>query len=83
MTGATILTWPLHFIRVPQIFWCRDKHFGIGDRRPERDHVIPPVMPNRSIFLRIYNFTCMMTKQDLSPYLIEGHTVHLETDVPG
>lgn len=73
--GAVLLTWPLHLIRVAQILWCRDKHLSVGDRRPERDHVEHPVMPNRSILLRVYNLSCMMAKQDLSTHLTENYTV--------
>lgn len=75
LMGATLLTWPLHLIRVTKILWCRDKHLSIGDRRPERHHVEHPVMPDRSILLRVNNLSCMMAKQDVYTHLTENHTV--------
>lgn len=85
-----LLTWPLHLIRVPKIFWCRDKHLGIGDRRPERNHIKSPVMSDGSIFLRVHNFTCVMVKQDVlfSTHLIKDHPlphppILMSTDIPG
>lgn len=60
-----LLTWPLHLIRVPKIFWCRDKHLGIGDRRPERNHIKSAVMSDGSILLRVHNLTCLMAKNKI------------------
>lgn len=54
-------TWPLHLIGVTQIFWGRNKHLSIGDRRPERNHVEHPVVPNRGVLLRVHHFTCEMS----------------------
>lgn len=76
LVGAALLTWPLNFIWVPQVFWCRHKHFGIGDRRPERDHVKPPVMPDRSILLRIHYLTCMTAKNIYLPILLKTTAVN-------
>lgn len=59
------LTGPLDLIGVPQVFWGSEKHLSIGHRRPEWNHIESPVVPNRSILLRVYYFTCRKTK-DLS-----------------
>lgn len=80
-----LLTWPLHLIRVPKIFWCRDKHLSIGDRRPERNHIKSPVMSDGSILLRVHNLTCLMAKQDIlfSTHLTEDHPPLPRTHVNG
>ena len=46
-----LLTWPLDLIRVSQVFWGREKHLSVGDRRPERNHVGSAVVPNGSVLL--------------------------------
>lgn len=76
LVGAALLTWPLNLIRVPKVFWCRHKHLSIGDRRPERDPVTPPVMPDRSILLRIHNLTYMMAKNIYLPILLKTTPVN-------
>lgn len=58
-----LLTWPLDLVGVSQVFWGRDEHLSIGDRRPERNHVESPVVPNGSILLRVNYFTCRMRKK--------------------
>lgn len=41
----------------------QDKHLGISDRRPERDHNKSPLMFNKSILFRVHTeFTCIMAK---------------------
>lgn len=62
-------TWPLDLIGVPQVFWGREKHLCIGDRRPKRNHVESPIVPDRSVLLRVNYFTCRMSQEKVSLYI--------------
>lgn len=54
-------TWPLGFIRVTQIFGGSHEHLSVSHRRPERHHVVAPVVTDGGIFVRIHGRICRGT----------------------
>lgn len=51
-------TWPFSFVSVTEVFRGGYKHLSIRHWRPERHHVVAPVVTNRGIFFRILRQIC-------------------------
>ena len=53
-----MITWPISFVRVTKIFRGSQKHLSVCHWRPERHHVVAPVVTNGGVFLRVQTRIC-------------------------
>lgn len=73
-------TWPFSFIRVTKIFRGSHEHLSVAHWRPERHHVIAPVVTDGGIFFRIHSRICQEIPE-VSPKAIKQENVKVQQEL--